>query len=222
MGQQVLPAIEVGRRVHYAAGYGDIDGDGLIVAVRNEKSDRTVDVILFDGRTLDGIWQHGIGSPGIGIKLLDRVHGPKLIEVAKRAAAKREADAVVAKAQAEDRFLRSEAARMIEHAPLFYWNGIKDAKGEKLQRCWYSTGGSVTGCPEGTIAIYARDHGRFSKLVREFFVVKNDTDTMIDYFDSDRIHVVPQHPLYPAVKAAADAAKTHSDRRIAKRAGGAA
>jgi hypothetical protein len=40
---------------------------------------------------------------------------------------------------------------------------------------------------------------RFSKEIGEFFTIKNDTDLMIDYFDSDSILVCPDHPLYSEV-----------------------
>lgn len=214
----------VGRRVHFAAGYGNIDGDGLIVAVHGEPNpappqsflggvcrvvrpnDCAVDVILFDGRKLSGILQCGIDAPGIGIKLLDRVHGPELIEVAKRNAAQRAVDEKLAAEAAAHAFQKSEAGRVITDPPAFYWNGIKDAKGEKLQKCHYAMTGDV-------ITIYARDYSRFSTKVRACFVVENDTDTMVDYFDNDRARVIPQHPLYPKVKAALEASRAHYAKR---------
>lgn len=113
-----------------------------------------------------------------------------------------------------------------ENAPRFYWNGIRDAKGTQLQRCWYSDmgpHGSVSGkYPAHTITIYARDYDGFSKRVCECFVVENDSDVMTDYFDKDHIRVVPTHPLYPQVKAALEAQTAHREKRAAKRAGGAA
>ena len=57
----------------------------------------------------------------------------------------------------------------------------------------------------------------FSAKVRQCFNVQNDTDTMTDYFDSDRIRVIPSHPLYGAVKAALNAQDAHRARRAAKR-----
>ena len=225
--------IQVGRRVKFNAGYGGIDGEGVIVAVHGEpnpepsrsifrgvgrvirQNDCTVDVILFDGRSKFSVHQCGIDAPGIGIKLLDRVHRSEVIEVAKRNAAKYEADRVLAEAKAKSDFEAAEAARVIAKAPLFYWNGIKDAKGEKLQPCFYSNSSDE---PAGSITIYARNYARFSELVRDCFAVKNDTDLMTDYFDNDRIRVIPSHPLYAAVKAAAEAAKAHADRRAEKRA----
>lgn len=233
----IASAIEVGRRVKFFAGYGGIDGEGLIVAVHGtpnpappvtvqggagrviRANDCKVDVILFDGRRLYGIHQCSIDMPGIGIKLLPRVHGPALIEAAKRNAAKYEADQALERAREAVALEAREAARKIEDPPLFYWNGIRDAKGEKLQRAFYSImeGGSVTGrFPPGTISIHARDYGRFSKLVRECFPVENNSDGMIDYFEGDTVRVIPTHPLYPQVKAAMEACKA----RYARRQGG--
>ena len=50
----------------------------------------------------------------------------------------------------------------------------------------------------------------------------NDSDSMTDYFDNDKILVLPVHPLFPKVKAAYEAMQAHQDRRYAKRNGGAA
>ena len=225
--------IQVGRRVRFFAGYGGIDGEGVIVAVHGEpnpepaqsifrdvgrvirQNDCTVDVILFDGRSKLGVHQCGIDAPGIGIKLLDRVHRSEVIEMAKRNAAKYEADRILAEAKVKSDFEAAEAARVIAKAPLFYWNGIKDTKGEKLQPCFYSKS-DLSSAPAGTISIYARNYASFSKLVRECFEVKNDTDVMTDYFDNDRIRVIPSHPLYAAVKAAAEAAEAHANRHSEK------
>ncbi len=224
----VQPTIQLGRRVHYEAGYGCIGGDGLIVAIHGNpnhappvrigamrvirKDDCRVDVILFDGRRMLSIHQCSIDAPGIGIKLLDRVHGPELIEVAKRNAARYEADRVIAEAKAAEDFKRNEASRVIENPPLFYWNGIKDAKGQKLQPCWYSGGQ-----PGDEITIYARDYTHFSPTVRACFRVENNSDLMTDYFEQDRIRVIPEHPLYAKVREALEAQNAHREKMGAKR-----
>jgi hypothetical protein len=85
----------------------------------------------------------------------------------------------------------------------FFWNGIK-ANGGKLQKCFYSNS-ALLHHPAGTITIYARDYSRFSSEVRSQFIVENDSDIMTDYFEEDRIRVLPDHPLYAQVKAACDA-----------------
>ncbi len=236
----IASKIEVGRRVRYFAGYGNIDGTGRIVAVHGtpnpaerqtylrglvqviQGADCTVDVVLDDGRKLTGIRQCGIDSIGIGIKLAEGVEGRASIEAAEQAAAKFSADAQLAKLKARHDFEQAEAGRDIPAAdrPIFYWNGIKDAKGEKLQTCHYSDG-ELLSYPPGTLTIYARNYQRFSAKVRACFAVQNDTDSQVDYFDNDRIRVIPAHPLYALVKAALDASNAHNAKRAAKRAGGA-
>lgn len=211
--------IQVGRLVRYFAGYGGIDGVGAIVAVRGTPSelpaetiggvitvvragDCEVDVILDDGREVFGIYQSSIDRPGVGIKLLES----KLdsVEHLFVLAAKAKADAAIAKAKARVAFEAAEAARVINDPPVFFWNGIKDGRGAKLQRAHYSMG-QLINYQAGTITIYGRDYSGFSEKVRECFAVQNDTDTQVDYFDKDTIRVIPQHPLYAAVKAAFDA-----------------
>lgn len=224
--------IVIGRAVRYCAGYGGIDGLGMIVQIHGEPNkepprtiggimrvispnDCQVDVILADGRKLKGIRQASIDAPGIGIKLLDTVYCaseiPKMEQLAFEREVKQQLDAIQARVNMEAR----EAARVIEKAPIFYYNGIKDAKGEKLQKCWYSASQMIN-YPAGTITIYAKNYSRFSALVNACFAVKNDTDSQVDYFDSDRIYVIPAHPLYGQVKAAMEA----QDNARAKRAQG--
>jgi len=222
--QNTASKIQVGRVVRYFAGYGGIDGDGAIVAVHGtpnpspaedlgpgirviRPNDCKVDVILFDGRRLNGIDQCGIDRPGIGIKLTDEVldHALKL-SVLHTVAAQREAQQAIDKARERAAFEAAEAGRVISEPPVFFWNGIKDAKGAKLQKAHYSDG-PLRSLPAGTITIYARDYGGFSDKVRDCFDVENDTDTQVDYFCKDTIRVIPAHPLHPAVKAALDAQK---------------
>lgn len=229
--------IIVGRRVRFHAGYCGTDGEGLIVAVHGtpnpaqaqtilggigrviRANDCSVDVILFDGRR-DRVHQCNLNGIGIGYRLLDRVHGPELIQKARELAAKRKADELLAREKAKLDLVDSQRSMKIEIAPVFYFNGIKDAKGEKLQKAHYSMGG-YTNVPADmaaeTISIYARDYTGFSALVRSCFEVKNDSDSMTDYFDKDSIQVLPVHPLYPMVRAAFEAQQAHRERRIAKR-----
>jgi hypothetical protein len=227
--------IKVGRRVRKHLPYHDAP-EGVIVEIRGElkgrqprpgvmqiirADDATFDVVTFDGRRFT-CREHDVGRPGIGcVDLLEKVHGPALIAKALELHAERTAREARERAEAPVRMAEQQAAQVIEQAPLFYWNGIKDAKGARLQRAWYTDygpGGSVTGrFPAHTIGIHARDYARFSPLVAACFVVENNTDTMTDYFDNDSIHVTPAHPLYPQVRAAYEAQETHR----AKRAGGA-
>jgi hypothetical protein len=89
----------------------------------------------------------------------------------------------------------------------FFWNGMKASDG-KLQPAIFSKG-ELINYPKGTMTIYARGIGRFSKEIAEAFVVKNDTDTMTDYFAGDTIRVLPDHPFYAKVCAAYAAREAH-------------
>jgi len=82
----------------------------------------------------------------------------------------------------------------------FFWNGLKIDKGN-LQRASYSDG-ELRNFPAGTVTIYARSGVMFSAEVHAAFKVENDSDGMTDYFESDRIRVLPTHPLYQKVKEA--------------------
>ena len=102
----------------------------------------------------------------------------------------------------------------------FLWNGIKANNGS-LQKASYSQPGSYatwSGLPNGTITIYAKTYSGFSAEVWEAFDVANDSDTMTDYFEKDRIRVKPNHPLYQEVAKALDAQSQHWDKTQAKRA----
>lgn len=69
----------------------------------------------------------------------------------------------------------------------FFYNGIK-ANGGELQSAYFSfsqeNGNSFIRC-------YANNYGRFSSEIQGTFCVKNDTDTMTDYFEKDRFTILP-------------------------------
>lgn len=96
----------------------------------------------------------------------------------------------------------------------FYWNGIKGENG-KLQRCFYSSG-ALLHHPEGTITIYSRDYSHFTKDINDAFEVENDSDLMTDYFEKDRIRVLPSHPLYNQVLEAVRLMEKHNEKRHSK------
>jgi hypothetical protein len=89
----------------------------------------------------------------------------------------------------------------------FLWNGIK--LDGKLYRARYSPG-ELINQPAGTITIYAKDCGRFPKI--EGLNVINDSDTITDYHERDKIRVTPDNPYYKQVKAALDAENRHYNR----------
>jgi hypothetical protein len=96
----------------------------------------------------------------------------------------------------------------------FMWNGIK-VDGE-LHKCWYSIS-TLVGFPAGTITIYGKNY-RDLPLI-EGLTVENDSDSMTDYFENDRIRVTPDNPFYPEVKAALDKLNEHNEKRFAKKYG---
>lgn len=68
----------------------------------------------------------------------------------------------------------------------FYYNGIKVDGGE-LIKCHFSA-------DENGATIYASGYG--AELPRELFDVRNDTDSMTDYFDKDSATLPADHPLF--------------------------
>ena len=68
----------------------------------------------------------------------------------------------------------------------FYYNGIK-VNGGDLIKCYYSADADG-------VTIYAESYG--GELPRELFDVRNDTDTMTDYFDTDSARLSADHPLF--------------------------
>lgn len=217
-----LLAALVGMGVDYTGDMANESGRGAIVAARDGRFGQTVDITLEDGRQINRYPAGALGTPaqrrGCAVRVIvtGPAHGAPYLAQLAAAAAMRTASARAAEDVRRQNFEASEAARVITDAPAFYWNGIKDTKGDKLQKCWYS-GGKLTNHPDGTITIYARDYSRFSDKVRACFKVENDTDTMTDYFDDDRIRVIPSHPLYSQVQAAMRAQESHREARAAKR-----
>ncbi|WP_439444492.1 hypothetical protein ABWU93_11610 [Xanthomonas translucens pv. translucens] len=105
--------ITCGRRVRYPGNMASHFGEGLIVAV----SEHHVDAILFDGRAFRQLPKAAFS----GIRpwqLLDRVHGPRLIEVVKQQAADRAAAESLQKATAAQRLLDEVAALIASHPHL--------------------------------------------------------------------------------------------------------
>lgn len=94
----------------------------------------------------------------------------------------------------------------------FVWNGIR--VGGKLHRAFYSDG-ELRNHPAGTLTIYARDYGPLPRI--DGLNVQNDSDSMTDYFETDRIRVTPGNLHYRAVLAALGMAQAHRDRMNAKR-----
>ena len=84
----------------------------------------------------------------------------------------------------------------------FYWNGIK-VNGGKLIRTWYSI--DNINDPQA-VSISARD---YDDLPGDVFVVRNNSDSYTDYYDSDRTTIEAGHPLYVFALVAALKANLH-------------
>lgn len=98
---------------------------------------------------------------------------------------------------------------------LFYYNGIK--LDGKLYKGWYSKGTytEYSGIPQGTITIYSEGYDNFPKI--EGLQIHNDTDTMTDYFDKDKIYVRPDSKHYEAVMTAYNQQEEKRAKQRAKR-----
>lgn len=96
----------------------------------------------------------------------------------------------------------------------FCYNGLK--VDGALYRCRYYDGQytDASGIPAGTITIYRRDYGRTPDI--DGLTIHNETDTMTDYFETDRIMVFPDSPFYDEVKEACRAAKIHNGKLLVK------
>lgn len=68
----------------------------------------------------------------------------------------------------------------------------------------YAVGPWVEGVDPSTIKIRSRK-SRFPAEVRAAFTIENNSDSREDYFEGDSIRITARHPLYAAVKAAAEA-----------------
>ena len=77
------------------------------------------------------------------------------------------------------------------------YNGVK--KDGVLYKAWYMNLSGSDSEPY-PIAIYASTYKRFPTI--EGLVIKNDTDSMTDYFEKDRILVRPDSKHYNDVLAA--------------------
>ena len=89
----------------------------------------------------------------------------------------------------------------------FMWNGIK--VDGKLHRAWYSTG-KLINSPEGTITIYGKEYSGIPQI--EGLQIQNNSDSMTDYFEKDRIRVEPSNPHYKAVTEAVKKQDKHQNK----------
>lgn len=72
-------------------------------------------------------------------------------------------------------------------------------------RVTYAAGPWVNTVDPTTIKVRPKCKSFFPKELRETVQVENGSDVQIDYFEKDCIRVVAGHPLYAAIKTAAEA-----------------
>lgn len=99
----------------------------------------------------------------------------------------------------------------------FMWNGIK--VDGTLYKAHYSKGAYTanSGIPEGTITVYAKDYRALPQI--EGLTIENDSDTMTDYFENDRVRICPNNKYYSEANAAYDKMNEHFEKRFAKKYG---
>lgn len=99
----------------------------------------------------------------------------------------------------------------------FMWNGIK--VDGKLYRCRYSTGHYTkeSGLPNDTITVYAKDYSSIPQIAG--LTIINNSDGMTDYFEKDRIRILPDNIYYNEAKAAYDKMVVHNEKRFEKKYG---
>lgn len=90
----------------------------------------------------------------------------------------------------------------------FLWNGIK--VDGKLHRCFFSDT-QLINHPAGTLTIYAKDYKPLPKI--DGLDILNDSDGMTDYFETDRVRVLPGSTYHAAVASAIEASRAHYAKR---------
>lgn len=68
----------------------------------------------------------------------------------------------------------------------------------------YDVGPWIEGVPAELIKVRPRN-GRFPDCFRAVFEIENRSDAREDYFEPDAIRILPSHPLYEQIRAAAAA-----------------
>lgn len=101
----------------------------------------------------------------------------------------------------------------------FFYNGLK-VNGGNLQRAHYIKCNytATSGLPDNTITIYKIESNNdvsFTGDVRIMLDVENNSNSREDYFERDKIHVIPTNPLYAAVLEAWSKQETRKSKRLA-------
>jgi hypothetical protein len=89
-----------------------------------------------------------------------------------------------------------------------FYNGLKSTENNnKLEKAFLSQS-------ENHITVYNKRYIGFSKEIRKEFEIKNETDSMSDYFEEDHFTVNSDHPRYQEFK---DAIAKRDQKRKTKR-----
>ena len=95
----------------------------------------------------------------------------------------------------------------------FNIHNVVDTETKVKARVHYSYGNRTDG--REAVTIYARDYGR--DLHKLFENAKNESDSMTDYFETSRVVIFADDPLFPAALHAYNRAEAKDAERIAKR-----
>lgn len=172
------------------------DGDGVLLPVRPDKYAREV--------TAERYANTNVNAPAETEEAAEDAsgNGGKETEVSRDHAENQEPEEKDAANESE---IVATVPEMSTKTIRFYYNGLK-ANGGKLVRAFYHI---ESGQESPYVSISVRDYS--GSLPRDCFVVKNDSDPYMDYYDTDRATITPEHPLYPYARAAAIKAATRKE-----------
>jgi len=97
----------------------------------------------------------------------------------------------------------------------FNKHNVTNTETKAKARVHYSTDNRTDG--RDCVTIYHKDYSNalYDVMGSEGYV--NDTDTMTDYFETGRVTLFANHPLYAAARKRAEANKIADDARFAKK-----
>lgn len=170
---------------------------GMVVEISGARSKADNGRFLVDHTYRDGgFWMKKIGAKGQLLKMTGRSWPLKCYandwKLCCKIDAHNEANAT---AEVVSEAWTAPEAKPVSNEIRLTVNGIY--KGEHYAPCYYSFDEKT-----GKVTIYARKYGR-SEIPREMGAVRNDTDTVTDYFDTDSLELYPGDAWYDRVKAVA-------------------
>ena len=103
----------------------------------------------------------------------------------------------------------------------FLYNGVK--VDGVLYKGWYSAGpyNPASKLPAGTITLYAKSYGTDFTVI-EGTSVENNSDSLTDYSEKDRMRIFPDSPYFSEAKAAYEKVLARRKARYDKKSGGVA